>query len=385
MRNFDAPRTGAYLHTIDLLRFLVCFGVVLGHLASQQTIGTVASQFLNSGVGSTFFFLLSGYVVVSTRTFWRTSWRNFAIGRFARLWPAHILGLLMCAPTALIGLDRVPLPEFLQGFTWRFLAMDAVHGMFFGLDTAIWNGPAWSVTPLLYGGFLLPLWKWLRAGEWRSRTILGALLFLFLVRVIEVAAPPFATTHEQVTARHIEPLAHMLEVLFGGLLAILLPKLSLESVPGFVRRDAAFLLALLGVVVPIAAAAAFGGSVAAFYVVHGPILPAMTLFLAAASLNTGRIERFSRSRVVKIGAEISMPLFLLHMPISRLSTALLKRMGVTAAGVGEAFFVTLLIGISIAACYALIPLLEQVRTALTALLTDSEREAIEPARSTARA
>ena len=97
------------------LRFFAAFLVVLFHLQSMQiTLGPAWFRELSSigYVGVSFFFVLSGFILVYTcqgksvnvMKFWRT--------RFARIYPAYVFSLLLMAPWFFYAATKLKFPLF---------------------------------------------------------------------------------------------------------------------------------------------------------------------------------------------------------------------------------------------------------------------------------
>ncbi|MFI2202075.1 acyltransferase family protein [Streptomyces sp. NPDC020192] len=85
------------LDSLTGLRFLAAILVVLGHSTRELAHLPVVSSFFGlSGVGVTFFFLLSGFVLTwSYRDELPT--RTFYLNRFARIYPLHVVTWLIAA------------------------------------------------------------------------------------------------------------------------------------------------------------------------------------------------------------------------------------------------------------------------------------------------
>ena len=96
MTDLDAPRPR--LDALTGLRWLAAFWVFGYHM---QEFGSLPAPFdlpVHLGLlGVTFFFVLSGFVLTwSMRPSLRTS--TFYVRRFARIWPAHMVALLLAIP-----------------------------------------------------------------------------------------------------------------------------------------------------------------------------------------------------------------------------------------------------------------------------------------------
>ena len=153
------------LHSLDALRTLAALAVVLAHwpehFFSVPAYGEPISQapffrwlnmgYLDGAAAVTFFFCLSGFIfywlyadAVHSDTI---GFGRFAILRFSRLYPLHLIMLLLLVPLVLMF-------RKLFGFDFVYQHSDAYH---FGLNLAFlqywglqagysWDGPSWSIS-----------------------------------------------------------------------------------------------------------------------------------------------------------------------------------------------------------------------------------------------
>ena len=174
MKTFSTPKR---FYSLDLLRGVASFSVVLAHwsfflipynnqnqiLASHQSVVAVLHLFsLYGGNAVDLFFCISGFVF-----FWlysdniaksAISFKNFSILRLSRLYPLHLLTLLLVA-LELLNYDSITHSNF------AFANNDTYHFVLNLLFASAWgaqkglsfNGPIWSVSieVLLYGLFFI--------------------------------------------------------------------------------------------------------------------------------------------------------------------------------------------------------------------------------------
>lgn len=312
-----------YSHTLDLIRFAVCVFVALAHIAPRDLLGSELSVVLSSGICSTIFFAMSGFILCQTSGFWRESWRRIAIQRIARLYPLHVVGFAVLIPFLFLGKDSWPAIEIFKQVLWNASGLQAFgrNGQS-GIELAL-NGPAWSITPLLLGGMALPVLRWAGLRLWTAGGLLGFLIALCAFRIaITLLAPPVSSPVD-IMLRHTYPLPHILEILCGGICYILLTRID-APLGRWLQRDTTLFLATGLIVLPLWAAVTLNGAVACFYVVHGPVFPAVLLLVAAAYFNGGRVESLSRAKWVKTGGEMSILVYLFHTPVWQI----LERIGI---------------------------------------------------------
>lgn len=137
------------LQSLTSLRFFAAMMVVLSHLPG--------TPFYEGYTGVTFFFVLSGFILsfryadpfrrgtVSHPEFW--------IGRIARVYPLHLLTMLLALPAALMRADAV-WALVLQLFAQLTLTQAAVpvSSVYFSFDF-----PAWSLSVEAFFYLLFPL------------------------------------------------------------------------------------------------------------------------------------------------------------------------------------------------------------------------------------
>ena len=118
------------------------------------------------------FWVISGFVFAKVYAGQRTPGRDFALRRFARLYPLHfvtllIVALLQLAATALVGSNLI----YQYNDPYHF-ALQLAFASNWGLESGFsFNGPIWSVSVEVLVYFLF----WLVAEHLLKRGILGPL------------------------------------------------------------------------------------------------------------------------------------------------------------------------------------------------------------------
>lgn len=321
------PPSKRHTNTIDLIRFLACFFLAVGHVVPASRIGTGVNLFLLSGIVSTMFFGLSGFIVCQTTSFWRDSWRSLAVQRFARLYPVHILGCLPFLSMLVLGIDRQPLSSLATEAGWWVTCLQAFRWAAPGSLVDELNGPAWALTPLLFGGMALPAIRFLGLGQWPARLLAGTLFALVVLRMGIPLLAPYSDDEHILLVRHVDPFPHVLEVFAGGITALLVRRGGQGRLWSFLARDNTLALATLLVFGPVAIAIHIAGRAGGFYTVHGPIFPFVLLFLVAAFLHRGAADRFCRWKWIRTGGDMSIFIYLFHTPIKEIADRSLVRLG----------------------------------------------------------
>lgn len=184
----------ARLDALTGLRWWAAFMVFFYHILVFAPIpGPLATVFAQGYYGVTFFFVLSGFVLtwsarpgVSTSTFY---WR-----RFARIWPSHIVALLIAIPV-FYTLSAVPEGSFLKPFDPAVLSLSVVLLQGWWVAPLILfsgNPAAWTLTCEAFFYALHP---------WISRVLVptlrrgalfiagGVVLYAFLYRFLVILWP----------------------------------------------------------------------------------------------------------------------------------------------------------------------------------------------------
>jgi peptidoglycan/LPS O-acetylase OafA/YrhL len=140
------------LPAITSLRFFAAFHVALFHLNEMGALTGPAwlKAFGGIGyVGVSFFFVLSGFILVYTYAGREVGLRNFWQARFARIYPAYVFSLLLFFPFFYYGALKMHVPFF--AFSEQHFAL--ASGLVVLLVQAwvpaaalAWNSVAWSLS-----------------------------------------------------------------------------------------------------------------------------------------------------------------------------------------------------------------------------------------------
>jgi peptidoglycan/LPS O-acetylase OafA/YrhL len=132
MMNLDAPRPR--LPALTSLRFFAALHVVCFHflafkiVSSEGWLGQISSI---GYVGVSFFFVLSGFILVYTYAGRDTPARDFWRARFARIYPAFAFSLLLTGPFFFFATLMLNVPFF----AWFFHAPE-ISGAAGAISTA---------------------------------------------------------------------------------------------------------------------------------------------------------------------------------------------------------------------------------------------------------
>jgi peptidoglycan/LPS O-acetylase OafA/YrhL len=150
------------LPALTSLRFFAAFHVVIFHFQAMQIfIGPAWFQKLSSigYVGVSFFFVLSGFILVYTYAGRPMILKNFWRARFARIYPAYAFSLLVTAPFFFYAVLTMNIPFFVWAKTHLKLASALVLSLLQAWvppAALTWNAVAWSLSVEAFFYVLFP-------------------------------------------------------------------------------------------------------------------------------------------------------------------------------------------------------------------------------------
>lgn len=151
------------LHALTTLRFLAALHVVLFHM---RVVGILPGgpwwyqNFASIGfVGVNFFFVLSGFILVYTYDGPNLNLRNFWWARFARIYPAYLLSLIVAGPFFFFAIRHLDLPFF--AWSKQHLALACVLTLallqsWVPNAALTWNSVCWSLSVEAFFYLLFP-------------------------------------------------------------------------------------------------------------------------------------------------------------------------------------------------------------------------------------
>jgi peptidoglycan/LPS O-acetylase OafA/YrhL len=157
----DRPR----LPALTSLRFFAALHVFAFHMYAMKIANTAGwtRQISSIGyVGVSFFFVLSGFILVYTYADRKISVREFWWARFARIYPAYLFSLLFTAPFffyVTLKLKPAPIPFMIWPqnhlIAASLLVPSLIQSWVPGAALA-WNPPAWSLSDEAFFYLLFP-------------------------------------------------------------------------------------------------------------------------------------------------------------------------------------------------------------------------------------
>jgi len=172
MQNGARPK----LVALTSLRFFAAMHVVIFHLRESVRGPQWYQKLASVGhLGVSFFFVLSGFILVYTYADSQVSRYEFWQARFARIYPAYAVALVACFP------HFWATEHFSLSWNLAFTcALTVALLQAWSPQTALtWNPVAWSLSAEAFFYFVFPaLLAWLKKGQWRVLAVIsGSWLF----------------------------------------------------------------------------------------------------------------------------------------------------------------------------------------------------------------
>src|SRR5688572_17859609 len=145
------PPNRTAIASLTGIRFFAAIHVVFFHYAPglPHYLGNVVQ---NGYLAVGLFFVLSGFVLTYNYGDRKIEPRRFWLARFARIYPAYLLGFLLIAPAVIVRLQGDPVKLAASGVAAAALLQGWIPGL-----ALVWNGPGWSLSVEAFFYLLFPL------------------------------------------------------------------------------------------------------------------------------------------------------------------------------------------------------------------------------------
>ena len=181
-----APRGTAVppIHALTGLRFLAALLVLLSHFPEIIPFDSAALPLVRQGAaGVTVFFVLSGFLLTYNyfHTFVHTmaGAASFLRARVARIYPMHVVALLVVTPAVILLTDPTP-----SLASW-FFNLSMLHALIPAKSLHLWNIPSWSVSAELIFYCCFPFFIWsVLSRVRRPGALLRLAAVLFMVETV---------------------------------------------------------------------------------------------------------------------------------------------------------------------------------------------------------
>lgn len=319
----DRPR----LPVLTSVRFFAALWVALFHMQAMQAFVFGASavrRFASVGYsGVSFFFVLSGFILVYTYAGRLTTQRDFWQARFARIYPALAFSLLITAPGFFFCCIRMRAHDphlFVPEWSWAAQHLPLTILLSLTLlqswipQTALaWNMPAWSLSVEAFFyftfPFLLPRLSRLSRRNLLAILPLGCALTLVCTLAYTHLRPDgpdaitFRTLGPWINTLKFNPFVHLPEFLMGMATGLVF----LRTRPD---QRTAWPLILSGLAA-VAAVVSFAPHIP-YLAIHTALLaPAFAVLITGLALQPAGLSLLKHPAMETLG-EASYPFYLLH-------------------------------------------------------------------------
>jgi peptidoglycan/LPS O-acetylase OafA/YrhL len=329
-----------FIGSLTGLRFVAAATVAIGHGSlslRQDWLAQLVAQI--SSIGMTLFFVLSGFVLwlnyasrIQCAPFW-FALREFAIARFARLYPMYIVVVLGIVGWLIVrrGVGAPSLGFILTMTQAWFPVLNGT--MLVAVVPSLEH--LWSISVELFFYLLFPAVCLLfgRVGQLRFMVILGVInvatfavailvFFVYGDAILHAVAPSFGEGGMQ-WLTYYSPYLHVSQFLAGCIAAMIYARLAAVEISIRGRRRAAILfwLAIAGLLVtPVALFFQPSWAAASLWIEIAVRLDEVACF-SVILIATSRygFARFLGSRPLVLGGECSYSIYLLHPFLIRLA------------------------------------------------------------------
>ena len=311
------------LDAITGVRFLAAAGVVLYHFALPivRPVSPPLSNVIGAGYTAVdLFFLLSGFILsysyLTPDGRMRGTRRNFYVSRFARIYPAYLVGFLLAAPSDIftsLHVNRlITAVEKLVVNAGVVLAMVQAWTPFTAWS---WNFPAWSVSVEAFFYLVFPILG-MQLARLRPSSARAAAALLWLASLV----PPLllwrlhGTTGAPAVGDHLQmaveftPLLRLPEFLIG----ILLGQAFLRGAFRNLNANLAVSVAVVG----LFALLGFCPSLPHPLLANGLLAPLFALLIVGLAKGDNLLSRVLSTRAMVVLGEASYSLYILQIPVA---------------------------------------------------------------------
>lgn len=293
---------------ITFTRFLAAMAIVISHFNKDlflYKIDYISNIFLKANVGVSYFFILSGFIMIVAYHKKNTiEYFEYYKNRFARIYPLYVLGLLLYLVTRYSGFS------IYKGFLYLFGLQSWIPG-----EAMILNFPGWSISveflfyllfPLLYNYFYSKGNK----SIWVVTIIIWIItqVFCSLYSASSYYEGPHTKSHELL---YYFPLMHINEFLVGNLAGLYFVRNSSQK-----NYDIPIIV-IFGLILLSLMFTSF------FY--HNGLMALLFIpLIILISRNNGALSRLFSLKPLEYLGEASYAIYITHIPVLYILRELLK-------------------------------------------------------------
>ncbi|WP_426476869.1 acyltransferase family protein [Chryseobacterium sp. CBSDS_008] len=284
---------------ITFTRFIAAMAIVISHFNKDMflyNIDYISNVFLKANVGVSYFFILSGFImVVAYHKKERIDCFDYYKNRFARIYPLYVLGLLLYLVT------RYSNFSFYKIFLYLFGLQSWIPG-----KAMILNFPGWSISVEFLFYLIFPiLYNYFYAKGNKSIWLITGMIWIItqffsgLYAESSYYEGPHTESHELL---YYFPLMHINEFLAGNLAGIFFVK-NHQKTNYDIPLVLIFILIILSLIfIPL------------FY--HNGLMAVLFIpFIVLISKNNGVITRLFSMKPLEYLGEASYAVYITHIPV----------------------------------------------------------------------
>jgi len=305
------------IYPLTALRFFFALAVFGHHcyFLSKEGDGW-GRQFYNSVlsegyIGVSFFFVLSGFILAynyQERLLSKSvSWRGFYRARIARIYPLHIITLLIVLPITSGGLSALVTGEGAATFL-AHLTLTQSYWFITPVYTA-YNSPSWSISTELFFYLAFPV---LTIGVAKLVRRYGRHAFwVFGLALIVPLAIPLVPADWRHAVFYVHPLARIADFFLGILLFNVFSIIPVSALPA----KNSFTLLEVGSIGLLALFVGSSGGVPGVYRYSVYYWVPMILLIGVFAYQRGMLSGWLRHPVWQLLGEISFAFYMVHRPV----------------------------------------------------------------------
>lgn len=294
------------LESLTFLRFIAAYIVVIFHFGSKTGLANLSKPFLTSGSEMvTFFFVLSGFVLWISQSTRKFSTRKYFFARVGRIYPIHILALIIVVWLN-YGINSK------NNLTGLLLSVPLVQSWFPTYSTAF-NFPSWSlaVEMFFYITFPMLLFVIKKSKVSPKKLFIIAITFWLFTQLVLINL--FNSENSLVIKQLVNyfPPSHLCSFVLGisvGLIYTENAKRIEYRKPWFVL--ASFLLIYLILQHPLKNILGYKIPLGSSF-----LAPIFAVPIIALAFTKNKINEFLGNRVFKLLGEASYGVYVFHMPL----------------------------------------------------------------------
>ncbi len=307
------------------LRFVFALMVFSSHLINFLKGNEIYnSYFLEGKFGVSFFFILSGFILsfnYKNKFLEKKDFKKFYISRIARIYPVHILTLIIALPLSLGGF-------FLKPFVWfiKFLLNLLLLHSFIPIKNFYFsfNGPSWSISDEMFFYLLFPffilMFNKIKLSKFYS--------FVFIL-LISLSIQFFPDTIVN-GYFYVNPFFRITDFIIGILIFYIYDSKKVEA---YIKYKNTFTFIEIGSIILFFIFFTFHKYIPFGYRLFGYYWIPMSLLILIFSYQSGYISKLLSGKMMIVLGEISFSFYLIHQLIIKFIYALNKKMHWTENGI----------------------------------------------------